>query len=306
MRSWWLIAQSLSWLAVLAAPGQTFAQTALDRAPQEVIVEGRRNPQDAAHRFVDAVTVQREGQVAQFGEPVCPLVIGLPSAYNAAVAAEFKKDAKDAGVALRSSLCEPNVIVMIADDAHALLEKLHSARRPMFEGMDLHALQALLNEPGPIHVWHGFELLDEGGFPVGVKDPSVMSEDITMLSAPGASNYAPSRLQQSFRQRIDAAFIIIELKAIDGLTPVQIGDYAAMRTLAVTQTPGEHSGDRDSILSLFDTPQEEPKPASLSKRDAAYLHALYATSNGVSGAAQQANMAKSIERALSTPDAGEK
>jgi hypothetical protein len=295
-----------SLLAFLALAAPCAAQTTVDKAPQEIVVQGKRGHQDAAHRFVNAVTVEREGQLAQFGEPICPLVLGLPTAYNAAIASEFKKDAKDAGVALRGANCEPNVFVMIADDGHALLEKLHTARQPMFEGMDLHTLQALLDAPGPVHVWQGYELLDQGGFPVGIKDPSIVSEDITMLDAAGASNYAPSRIQQSFRQRIDAAFIIIDLKAIDGLTPMQIADYAAMRTLAATRPPGEGSAGEDSILTLFDAHQGDGKPAAMSKRDAAYLHALYATSNVVSGAAQQANIADSINRTLSPPASGEK
>jgi hypothetical protein len=299
-------AQWFSLLVLLAVAAPCIAKTTVENVPQEVIVQGRRNPEDAAHRFVNAVTVEREGQVAQFGEPICPLVLGLSAPYDAAIANQFKRDAKEAGVALRGANCEPNVFVMIADDGHALLEKLHTARQPMFEGLDLHTLQALLNAPGPVHVWQGYELLDQGGFPVGVKDPSIVSEDITMLSAVGASNYAPSRIQQSFRQRIDAAFIIIDLKAIDGLTPMQIADYAAMRTLATTRPPGGGSVSEDSILTLFDARQGDGKPASLSKRDAAYLHALYATLNVVSGVAQQANIADSINRTLSPPASGDK
>ncbi len=93
--------------------------------------------------------------------------------------------------------------------------------------------------------------------------------------------------------------MVIDADAIDGLTLIQIADYAAMRTLAITRDPKGAAMAQDSILALFDPTQTSAKPASLSKSDAAYLHALYATSSVVSGATQRSNMAQSINRALS-------
>jgi hypothetical protein len=63
---------------------------------------------------------------------------------------------------------------------------------------------------------------------------------------------------------------------------------------------------QDSILTLFDPTQASVKPASLSRSDAAYLHALYATSSIVSGATQRSNMAQSINRTLSSSPSSDK
>jgi hypothetical protein len=281
-------------IASIALATPASAQAPPGKPIPDVVVIGKRDHQDAAHRFVNEVTVEREGQVAQFGEPICPLVLGLPSTYDAIVRNRVLKDAEAAKVRTAGARCDPNVIVMITDDGHRLLDRLHATRREVFEGMDLHTLQALLSEPGPVHAWQGVELLSQDGTPLGLGDPN-------SVGFVTAKNYDPSRITEPFRWRIDTAFLVIDVKAIDGLTLTQVADYAAMRTLAITRDPKASSLGEDSILTLFDDASGASKPASLSNGDAAYLHALYATSNGVSGSAQRSNMALSISRTLSAP-----
>jgi hypothetical protein len=298
-----------SWLVCLTITGlaaPSLAQTTDHKALPEVVVEGRRDHQDAAHRFVNEITVEKEDQVAQFGEPICPLTLGLSAGYNGVITQRVLKDAKSAGVRIAGGRCEPNVIIMISDDGHQLLDRLHTDRGPLFEAMPLHDLHALLDEPGPVHAWQGVELLDNGGFPVGVRDPNGIHGPGPLSDAPVAKGYMPSRLQQAFRRRIDTAFVVIDAKAIDGLTLMQVADYAAMRTLAITRDPKGASMAQDSILALFDGKSGSPKPVSLSRSDAAYLHALYATSSATLASAQKASMAESINRTLSSATPGDK
>ena len=284
------------------------AQTPVRPPSSDVVVTAKRDHRDAAHRFVDGITVDKNEQVAQFGEPVCPLVLGLPPAYNAAVLERFVKDAQDAGVRVRGSGCTPNIVIMIADDGQKLLPKLHTARPALFEATDLHAMQALLGDPGPVHAWQGLELMDNGGMPVGIPSasPLVPASGVVIDSYSNAHNFTPSRLEQAFRERIDSAFVVMDAKAIIGLTITQIADYAVMRALAVTRDPKGGSLGGDSILTLFDKDKSGPGPASLSPGDAAYLHALYATYSGVIGAAQRSSMALAVSQALSGADPQEK
>ena len=293
------VASWLIFLTAMSVAAPSTAQTSDHKTPQEVIVEGKRNHRDAAHRFVNEITVETEDQVAQFGEPVCPLTLGLSPTYNGVITERVLKDAKDTGVRVAKGRCEPNVIIMISDDGHQLLDRLHTDRGPMFEDIPLHDLHALLDEPGPVHAWQGVELLDNSGFPVGIRDPNGVHGPSPVAEAPVAKGFMPSRLQQAFRRRIDTAFVVIDAKAIDGLTLMQVADYAAMRTLAITRNPKGASMAQDSILTLFDGASGSSKPASLSRSDAAYLHALYATSSATLASTQKSNMAQSINRALS-------
>src|SRR3712207_1549482 len=87
--------------------------------------------------FVDGVTVQAEGQVARFYEPVCVASEGLPPDYNEVVEQRVRELARAAGIAVRRGAgCLPNLLVLIADDSADLASVLRRRRPEIFAGMD--------------------------------------------------------------------------------------------------------------------------------------------------------------------------
>jgi hypothetical protein len=166
-------------------------------------------------------------------------------------------------------------------------------------------ISALLQEDGPVHTWQIKERSSRDGVPIGFSaDGSSSEEPINSGSSAlsGQANYlwSPSIIEKGVQQTLDASFVVIDAKAVDGLTIAQIADYAAMRTLAVTRAPKRSSSESDTILTLFDPGPSAQKLNGLSPTDVAYLHALYATSNAVSGTMQRANILTLIKRTLAT------
>jgi hypothetical protein len=280
-------------------PASAFAQPTTGSVVQEIVVEGRRSNFQVTRKFVNDITAEvrdKSGnfQIAKFADPVCPVVFGLNAAQNTGISERLLKDAKDAGLRTEGGRCDPNIVIIISEDGRQLLQKLHSAHPAIFGDMNWYDISLLLTENGPVHTWQLKEISDRGGQPLGVNPEG--SRNYLVVK-----NYSPSIIEKSVRQRIDTSFLLIDSKAVDGLDLIQIADYAAMRTLAITRAPKAGAKDSNTILTLFDADQNSQRPEHLSTTDAAYLHALYSTSNVVSGTMQQANIVRLIKQAQTPP-----
>jgi hypothetical protein len=244
-------------------------------------------------------------QIARFSAPICPLSLGLNTDQDDAMTQRIVTIATSAGVRAGAKGCDPNLVVIVADTGHQFLQKLHSAHPAIFGAMGWREISALLQEDGPVHTWQIKERSSPDGVPIGFSaDGSSSEEPINPGSSAlsGQANYlwSPSLIEKGVQQTLDASFVVIDAKAVDSLTIAQIADYAAMRTLAVTRAPTRSSSESDTILTLFDPPSSAQKLNGLSPTDVAYLHALYATSNAVSGTMQRANILNLIKRTLAT------
>lgn len=265
-------------------------------ADDEIVVTGQRDREEAIHDFIETVTVEANGQMAIFRVPVCPMSFGLPEDYNEVVAARIREVARAAGVPLTEPGCDPNLVVIVADDSRDFFDAFRRDRPTLFHALELSEIKDVQKAEGPVRAWQLVQLRGSDGRPacwvhfqvgLSVSPPRQIVDGVT-----------PSRIQKGTRRDLSITFVVFDLAATDGLTLTQIADHAAMRTLARTE-PADAGAS--SILALFNA--DEPHPDSLTTWDAAYLKALYATNNTVSASPQQSNMARLIGKALGPEEA---
>ena len=279
--------------ALLAAAGQ--AQSPKSPATDEIVVTGERDREEAIHDFIDTVTVEANGQMATFRTDVCPAGFGLPAAYNDIVASRIREVAKKADIPVADPDCDPNLVVIVADDGYEFFEELRRDRPTLFHALELSEIRDVREAEGPVRAWQVVELRGSDG-----RKPERISF-IEGLGGPPRyvprgyklTGVVPSRILKATRRDLAISFVVFDLAAIEGLTLTQIADHAAMRTLARTGPP---EAGAPTILALFE--EGGYRADSLTDWDAAYLKSLYATSNAVSASQQQSNMARLIGEQL--------
>jgi hypothetical protein len=244
--------------------------------------------------FVDAVTLQVEEQAARFHVPVCAASYGLPAGYGEAVVARIRDVAQAAGAeADRDPDCQPNLIVMVANDSQEVSEVLRRARPDIYAGVAAVDIDRVLATSGPVRAWQSSEpVRAEGGGSYEDRD-AFIQQDVHLHNG----NMPASLLRSTTRRDLRLSVVVFDVDAIDGMTLRQIADHAALRGLAPTRPPATATGA--TILTLFDGAGAQGAPAQLTGLDLAYLRALYRDGGASKGSVQRAALARGIEQAFS-------
>jgi hypothetical protein len=300
-------ARRFLWLLALLAPSVPASGSAPAQDPAgqtagqsgEIVVTGARDRDEAIHDYVEAITVDTDDQLARFAAPICPASFGLPAGHNEVIAARVRRIADHVGIGSARPGCRPNVVIVIAESGGDFVRHLHGERPDLFSALETSAIRRVLRAEGPVRAWQVIEPRGADGRPM---------ERISFLEMGGGPprpvlrgyvlrGVSPSLTQKATRQDLALSFIVLDLDAVEGLTLLQIADYAAMRALARTEAAAPSR--RRSILSLLDDRDAGDAPADgLTDWDAAYLTALYRTGNTVTASQQRANMARTMMRAL--------
>jgi hypothetical protein len=255
---------------------------------------------DAIEEFVGRVTVDTEGQIATFQQPICPAAFGLPAAYNGVLEQRLRDDAAEIGLRTADQPCDANVVLIVSDDPSSLISTLERIRPQMFAGLEEAQIHDIVKGNQVVRTWQAIEPRGTDGRPLqrvmflqwDASPPMPIGGQGAWLN-PWAAN---SRIEQSVRRDLVSSFVVIQADAVDGLTLTQIADYAAMRALARTRFSDDLKGR--SVLAVVDGPDEDRAIAHLTSWDIAYLRALYRTSNVVAAHQQQADIAATMQRQL--------
>lgn len=278
----------------LTAVGLALAlQTAPPAAPQrgdqqDIVVQGVRDPDKQIGEFVDALTrTPLQGQLSRFHLGVCPVVVGLDPAMSAAMAERMRRVATAAGMQVAPAGCKPNALVLIARDKRELIERLHKTYPDYFAGIERRALRRLTAQPGPAAAWHVEGLLNRDGMEV--------ARDRLSGQYVNEVTDSPSRIATTTRPHFVASVLVIELRALQGLTATQVADYAAMRTFARVDPAQLKTSSAPTILTVLDAPMDSAVPVTLTQWDLAFLGGLY-RSNADRSAIQQRGQIRSLVR----------
>lgn len=285
MRKIALIAASLF---ALAAPA--VAQQAADQAADQadVVITAREQRDKQIRDYVRALAnVPGRDPMARFDRTtVCPGAVGLSPARNAEIAARMRIVAKAAGIAVSDKAdCKPNALVIFAADKEAMVAALEKAHPVYFRD----AYGTPIRTPkqvGPATAWHLEGRLDRSGSAVGYNADTGYYE----LNSP----LPPSRTSSTVRPIFIAAVVVIQLDSVVGLSPTQIADYAAMRTLAQTDPEKVKGVSAPTILTILDAPDDAEVPVTLTKWDLGYLRGLYAAAPMRSAATQRDEIKRGI------------
>jgi hypothetical protein len=275
--------------APVAAAGQAEDQQQIDG--QEIVVEGRRDIDRQVSNFVKALTdVPMSGQISRFDWAVCPSVAGLSDRQNALAAQRIRQVADAAGIKVGKAGCKGNVLLLVAGDVPAMVKWLRSKHSDLFAGVTSRQLREL-SRGGPAVAWHIEGRLDADGV-------EVPFDRVTGQYTVERTD-TPSRISTTSRPHFAGAVVVVGNSALEGLTVVQLADYAAMRAFARTDPARLRESSPPSILSAIEAPMGSEVPITLTQWDLAYLKALYsATENRLAGQ-QRGEMSREMVKELS-------
>ena len=275
--------------AALLLPAPALAQEEPDPAPSEIVVTGTRERERQVRDFVSALTpAPRDGSIPRLIDEVCPHVTGLVPAQNQAVADRLRSVAEAAGLRVAGQSCVPNLFVVVTSDKGAFIRTLASRRPDSFGTLTALQIRRLARSPGPAAAWQLEGLVDNNGTPLRW-DPELNTfRNDTIEPA--------SRIRSPTRTAFDSAVLVVESEALDGLTPLQLGDYAAMRLLAKVDPDRLPPNAPQTILSVLTTPMGSPVPITMTSWDLAFLRSLYSVAPDVYVSGQRSDMARQMIR----------
>lgn len=263
----------LSLLSALAATPAAFAQEAPRPAAPDnsITVTGQaQKPIKRAQNYIRQVLDTSDGQLARFVEPVCPVVLGLPARFKDSIEDRIRVVAGAASVRVAKDKCEPNLMIVFADNADTLIETMRKQRNAVFSTLSDGALRDAF-QSGPIHAWRLVATRDEvGNYSTGNDDPDY-----------------PPVLEGDTQAVTINAVVVMDRKVALGKSVRQLGDYVVMRTLVGARPPAKGSIAAPSILSLFD-PNVAPPPTEITDMDIGLLAGLYKLRNPYETGSDQA------------------
>lgn len=266
-------------------------------ADAQIVVTGTRDLDREVADFVAALTpATGKGQLSRFETEICPAAAGLLPAQKAALVERMRRVAKAAELGVGGAKCRPNVLVLATRDKRALIETL-AARHPEYlRGLSKSEIKRLVATPGPAAAWHlagpprtadGFELPWDGG----------MGTYVNRTTRTG------SRIVMPVRPQTAAAVVVIETKALAGLTTTQVADYAAMRTLLRADPAALGDSAAPTILKVLEAPMGSEVPMTLTRWDLGALHAAYDSPLNLRAAAERSAIRKRLTDTLGKEDA---
>lgn len=295
-------------LTGLAVAGLGFAvpSAAQDRAapsakPDDIIVTGVKD-QDRDRQisdFVRAMTVAPgTDPLARFDtRQLCPQAFGLGADYNKAVTDRMRSVAAAAKISLAREGCRnPNAVVIFANDKAVMIALLRKRYPWLFVDARDQKID-VPNEPGPAAMWHIKGTVSSDGAPIISSGGEI----------PVLRTIAPaSRIQAAARPVYLMSVLVIERRALDGLTVKQVADYAAMRSYSDADPARARENGATSILTVLDAPMGSEVPLSITAWDLSFVRGLYAASANSRASAQRGTISDYMKRELDKGGAAKK
>jgi len=295
---------TLSCAMMCAQPALAQAQGDKD-APsdpsRDIVVTGQVQTPAAVRQQASAIT-QNVGEkykvpLAQFQEPVCPGIVGMPAGVAEVMIARIRSNAEVVGIPVATEgKCEPNIMVFFVPDGQQTIKALQNRRSDLFRSMSTRDLTRLAGEPGPVHAWVNTVTRSRHG--------DKLRGDETELGNPPTLYVANSHSHMWLASRVDIAssVVMLDLKAVHGMSAVQLADYATMRSFAQTRAAvgGNNVG---TILGLFDA--GGAKPMEMTDFDIAYLRAIYHSASNINAVSKLGHIDGELRKQRAEREAGE-
>ena len=284
-------------LAAAAAAAPLAAQTPPAGTEQSpIVVQGRRDRDTEIRELVNTLPpAWVGGHISRFEHSACPAVLGLPPEMRALVIERMRAVARAGGVPVGNANCQPNVVVMVTTDKRQLIELLER-RFPNYLGeLSDNQVRQLARSPAPAALWHLKGMVDASG---------------RELSAPGEpfvvqrTTHAASRLTDQAHMEFIGSVLIVESRALMGLSTTEFADYAAMRTLTGADPARLPDRSLETILTLLDAPMGSQVPVTLTSWDLAFLESLYTIDPNRYAPGQRGEIRAAMGRRLGTPEEG--
>lgn len=294
MRQWSV--GGLFFAAFILAPPALAQEVREPDGDRDIVVTGNADVERQLTDFVGALTqAPGRGPLARFETAICPTVVGASPAQKGVLVGRMKMVAKAAGLAVGGSSCVPNVLLVVTADKRAFLEGLRRKHGYYFGEMSTSAIKRLIAEPGPAAAWQvdgplrnadGHELPSNNGVAIN------------------RTTRTSSRISAGARPQFAAAAVVVESKALEGLTTTQLADYAVMRAFTRAD-PSKLPASAPTILTILEAPMDSEVPITMTNWDLAFLRSFYAAPANLTAAAQRSEVRRDVGRELEKRERGE-
>ena len=272
---------------------ETAAPEASSAPDDAIVVQGIREKARVIDAYVRALTVitSRDPLPRYAEDSYCPGVVGLSAARNAELEARMRAVAAAAGVKPAADPCRTSALVLFVDDKEGFVAAFRKAY-PVYFIDQSRRKWTPPREAGPVVAWHLSQRIDSegntGGSGFGIK----------VFSSPMGG----SRITEMTRPVIVMSVVIVERRALVGLTPVQIADYVFMRSLTDRAPSNLQGTAAETVLTAIDAATGTAIPASLTEWDLAYVRGRYASPEFRNGYSQGAAIRAGMKRKLASED----
>lgn len=238
----------------------------------EVVVEGTL--EERVQAFVKEVGAPpRYRFLARWHDPVCVGVVNLDNTAAQAIADRVSTVAADLDVKVGRPGCDPNVVVIFADDARGLASAMVTRDRDLFIHPQLGAfnrgeaaLDIFTSSDAPVRWWHMSMPVDANTGFRSIRLGSDLTDETGKSSGEG-------RLSVSVMDVLYKAIVIVDVNRLGDAGFEQLSDYIAMVALAQIDPQAQIAGHH-TVLNVFRQPTIA---AGLTEWDRSYLDALYSS-----------------------------
>lgn len=237
-------------------------------APRNLNKQERREQQKIVRDLARELTGRPNPNrmVSRFYRPLCLAVAGVRKRYVADFSDRILDNAEKAGIELAGENCKPNAMVVFASQSRNELREVRRKNPNFFGDLGPDSFRTLVRSRDEAFAWRTTQLVDIHGRELGI-------ETLMGPTDQGAS-YVGLGMQMPRRIGISGAVVVIDRDSTEGMTALQLADYATLRLLTPSaEIKDEIEGAPQTIMSLFrDTPSA---PRQLTEFDLAYLNAVY-------------------------------
>jgi hypothetical protein len=293
------ITKFLAAIIAAAAALPAAAQTAPEPGGQPIVVTGQKDSHQAIANFVRSLTpVDSNGQMSRFEHSVCPIVYGLAAPQARAVEDRIRLVAKNIGITVGGRGCVPNLLLAVTQDKRVFLEALRHDRGDYFGEMPTRQIRAMERSPEPAAVWQ------IAGPPVSA-DGRELYWDSQFNTWRNSTIEGSSRIKVAVRPQFDAAMVVVERRALAGLTTTQLADYAVIRALTGADPAKLGTSGAPTILHVLQVPVGGEAPITMTTWDYAFLRGFYDARRNLSTSRQRSAIGETIEQQAVQPPHGQ-
>jgi len=263
-------------------------------ADQPIIVTGEKNVQKAVDDFVGSLAPgDAHGELSRFEHEVCPAVFGLAEPQAQAVEDRIRLVAKSVGIIVASGRCAPNILLLVTSDKKAFLRELQRHRADYF-GLTDRQFHDLEQQSGPAVAWQvqGPEMTADG---------VDLTEDTTQGVVVNRTIDRSSRITQPVHPQFETSAVVVERKALVGLTTTQLADYTAIRALTGADPARLGRSTAPTILHVLEVPIGGEAPVTMTKWDYDFLAGYYDAQRDLRATTQRSAISRGMTKKLQQP-----
>lgn len=283
--------------------------TARAQPVENVTVTGTRS-REVLDKFVQdfAAPARMTGKLARWEDGVCPVTVGLKSAYAQFISQDVRKLAGEVGAPVDAAKdCKPNIEIVFTTKPQALLDNIRRNQEAFLGYADSEEQRdALAQVTRPVQAWYltatrdlrGNLLVDSAKAPpaeITVPDPYHNPPFLTVRTKQGAMSVAGSRLGDGLHSSFHHVIIVAEPGKLLDEEIGSLADYIALLSLAQLNAPGACQ-PLPSIVNLLARDCTPVK--ALTDNDRAYLKGLYHMGADRNAAVQRDQIGDTMQQSL--------